>query len=82
MQAEQSLMEQPFSMSEAQRRYWEIGAATVLIHPESTLIRKTLGDVEFRSRYGLQVFGLRREGKAMQGYEELKLSASDATGQS
>ena len=78
MQEEQSLSKQPFSKAEAQRRYWEIGAATVLIHPESTLIGKTLSEVEFRSRYGLQVFGLRREGKAMQGYEELKLKASDS----
>ena len=78
MQEETSLSRHVFSKSEAQRRYWEIGAATILIHPESTLIGKSLSELEFRNRYGLQVFGLRREGQPVDGYEELKLKASDS----
>ena len=48
MQAEQSMVAQTFSMSDAQQQYWEIGAATVMVHPESTLIGHSLRDLEFR----------------------------------
>ena len=77
MQEEQSMVAEPYSTPEAVRRFWEIGAATVMVHAESALIGKSLCDLEFRSRYGLQVFGLRRNGEAVADYETLPLESSD-----
>ncbi|MGM3175295.1 SLC13 family permease [Dickeya lacustris] len=54
----------------------DVGMAEVLLIPDSGLLGKTLRDVAFRSRYGLTVVGIRREGEAMAGTladEALKL---------
>ena len=39
-----------------------LGVAEVLLSPKSTLQGKTLREVDFRTRYGLTVMGIRREG--------------------
>ncbi len=49
-------------LEEAGRRQGALGMAEVLLSPESTLQGKTLRDVDFRTRYGLTVMGIRREG--------------------
>ena len=72
------MVEQPFSKSDAQRRYWEIGAATVMIHPQSTLLGQSIRDLDFRNRFALQVFGLRRDGEPIADYEGMTLQASDS----
>lgn len=45
----------------------DVGMAEVSLIPDSELIGKTLYDVGFRSRYGLSVVGIRRNGEAMDG---------------
>jgi di/tricarboxylate transporter len=61
-----------------QRWLWELGAATVSIHPESALIGKSLCDAEFRSRNRLQVLGMRRNREPVAEYENVKLASSDS----
>jgi di/tricarboxylate transporter len=61
-----------------QRWLWELGAATVLIHPESELIGKSLCDAEFRSRNRLHVLGMRRKREPVAEYENVKLASSDS----
>jgi di/tricarboxylate transporter len=62
----QHLMELP-RLDESQRdeALQEIGAAEVMLAPESKLIGKTLGELEFRSRYHLTVLAIRRRGEPL-----------------
>lgn len=78
LSADQSLTEIAPSRQQRQRWLWTLGGAAVLIHPESRLIGKTLRELEFRTRYGLDVFGLRRSRKPVTDYEDVKLTASDS----
>lgn len=75
--SEQSLS--PFTITEQaiQRWLWEVGAATVLVHPESSLIGKSVCDTEFRSRYNVHVLGMRRDREPLENYEDVKLKPSD-----
>ena len=41
----------------------ELGVAEIMLAPESKLIGRTLGDVEFRSRYDLNVLAIRHRGE-------------------
>ncbi|WP_442482935.1 SLC13 family permease [Aeoliella sp. SH292] len=43
-----------------------IGMAEAIVTPDSDLVGKTLVEAEFRSRYGLNVIGLRRGSEAME----------------
>jgi di/tricarboxylate transporter len=61
-----------------QRWLWEIGGASVLVHPESALIGKTLIEAQVRSTYGFHVLGLRRGGEAVDDFTDTKLMASDS----
>lgn len=54
----------------------DVGMAEVSLIPDSELLGKTLRDVAFRSTYGLNVVGIRRQGEALEGRlvdEELQL---------
>ncbi|MHC5226027.1 SLC13 family permease [Ignatzschineria sp. LJL83] len=44
----------------------EIGMVEVTIHPDSQLIDKTVLENAFRSNYGLNVMGIRRQGKLLE----------------
>jgi len=70
----------PFIVSDRdrQRWMWELGGASVLIHPESTLTGKSLREAEFRTHYGLHVVGLRRGQEAVADFEDVELAASDS----
>jgi di/tricarboxylate transporter len=61
-----------------QRWMWEIGMAEVLVHPDSRLIGSSVTESEFRTRYGLQVIGLRRAGAAIGDVEHDKLESGDS----
>ncbi len=61
-----------------QRWLWELGAATVLVHPESQLIGESLREAAFRSRTGLHVLGVRRSKHPLPDFEDVKLHASDS----
>ncbi len=69
-----------FILSRVERRrwFWEAGGVVVLIHPESSLIGKSIREAEFRSRFGLHVLGLRRGQEPMEDFEDTKLAASDS----
>ena len=43
----------------------EVGAAEIMLAPESKLIGKTLGELEFRSRYHLAVLAVRHRGESL-----------------
>jgi di/tricarboxylate transporter len=43
----------------------EVGAAEVMLAPESKLVGKTLGELEFRSRYHVTVLAIRRRGEPL-----------------
>lgn len=56
----------------------EVGMAEVIVPPESSLIGKTVVELAFRSHHGLNVVGLRRNGKAYDGsVPEVKLTMGD-----
>lgn len=61
-----------------QRWAWEIGMASVLIHPDSTLIGHSLVEARFRTRYGLQAIGMRQGAVAIRDLETHKLAAGDS----
>ncbi|WFQ79917.1 SLC13 family permease [Xenorhabdus sp. SF857] len=44
-----------------------VGMAEVSVLPESELLGQSLRDMKFRTRYGLNVVGIRRGGKALEG---------------
>ena len=75
---EQALTPLPASKRNRQRWFWELGGAAVLIHPEAELIGKSLREAEFRTRYSLHVFGVRRNRKPITDYKDIKLAASDS----
>ena len=59
--AENSLERMPhLSDRERQALLQEVGVAEIMLAPESTLIGKTLADVEFRSRFNATVLSIRR----------------------
>lgn len=68
---------QPSQIS-LQFRHWELGAVSVLLHPNSTLIGRTLKSASFRERYGLTVFGLRRNQQAIEDFEQTPLASADS----
>lgn len=78
LMAENALTPYAASKQHRQRWLWELGAVAVLIHPESRFIGKTLRELEFRTRYGLHVFGIRRNRKPLPDYKDIRLTASDS----
>lgn len=57
----------------------EIGVVEAVVSPRSSIAGRTLGQVRFRERYGLQVLSLWREGRAMHGeLSSLTLRFGDA----
>jgi di/tricarboxylate transporter len=76
--AEAGLGRVPMSRAYRRRWFWEAGGAVVLVHPESSLIGKSLREAEFRSNYGLHVLGVRRGKEPLQDFEDAALAASDS----
>lgn len=68
----------PISERYRQRWLWELGAAAVLLHPDSGMIGKTLRDGEFRTRYQLRILGVRRGHKPLEAFEDVELAAGDS----
>ena len=75
---EQALVAIPASDRNQQRWLWELGGAAALIHPESTLIGKRLTEIDFQTRFGLHVLGVRRERESIADYKKVRLAASDS----
>ncbi len=76
--AEQHLTLAPLSARDRQRWLWELAGATILLHPDSDLIGKSLSEVEFYSRYHVQAIGLRHAGSAQSDFTDRKLVAGDS----
>lgn len=76
--SEQVLIRLPANKKERQRWLWEMGAATVLIHPESKLIDRSLREAEFRSNYDVHVFGLRRAKQPVAEFKDVRLRSADS----
>ena len=76
--AEQALTQQPANSRDRQRWLWDLGGATVLIHPDSKLIDKSLRAAEFRSNYDVHVYGLRRAKLAVADFKDVKLRSADS----
>lgn len=66
-EAELGLKALPLSGGYFSDRSYEIGMAEITILPESHLIGQTLLDAKFRSIYGLNAIGLRRNSAAVEG---------------
>lgn len=75
---ELSVTAHPVTERDKQRWLWELGGAAVLIHPDSTMIGKSVRDVGFRSTHRLQVLGLRRAQKVVADFEDVPLQSSDS----
>ncbi len=45
----------------------DVGMAEVSLIPDSELLGQTIREIGFRTRYGLNIVGLRRDGEAMEG---------------
>lgn len=45
----------------------DVGMAEVSLIPDSELLGQTIREIGFRTRYGLNIVGLRRDGEALQG---------------
>ncbi len=78
LQADHDLLEIPHTWDDRQRWLWDISGATVLIHPESQLLGKSLREGEFRSNYGVHVLGLRRNFQAVENFEDVSLQPADS----
>ncbi|MYM64002.1 SLC13 family permease [Pseudomaricurvus sp. HS19] len=78
LQEDHQLVEVPHNWSDRQRWLWDISGATVLIHPDSQLLGKSLRECEFRSSYGVHVLGLRRNFKAVENFEDISLQPADS----
>ena len=57
----------------------EVGVVEATIAPRSSLIGRTLGDITFRERYGLQVLAIWREDKPIRtGLAQVRIKFGDA----
>ncbi|PCM60907.1 SLC13 family permease [Klebsiella quasipneumoniae] len=45
----------------------DVGMAEVALIPDSEMIGKTVREIAFRTRFGLNIVGMKRDGKAMEG---------------
>jgi len=61
-----------------QRWFWELGTAAVLVHPDSSMLGKTLKEIEFRSVYDLTIVGLRRNGEAVPEFRDTRFRTGDS----
>lgn len=75
---DRGLVKIPYSPADRERWRWDISGAAVLIHPDSQLLGESLRECAFRSHYGVHVLGIRRNGHALQEYEDALLHAGDS----
>lgn len=67
------------SVDDDQRALWarDIGFASVMIHPDSGLVGKTIKDALFRTRGGVQVLAIKRKGELVDGFANAPLKVAD-----
>ena len=57
---------------------WRLGGASVLVHPDSTYIGKTIREGDFRLQFGLNVLGMRRGNEIVEDYSTTPLASGDS----
>ncbi len=72
------LLQSPINAGHRQRWLKEGGLATVLIHPESKLVGKSLQETALHDQYGLRVLGVMHKGETMDAFAGHKLESGDA----
>jgi di/tricarboxylate transporter len=65
------------SERDRRRMLHEYGAGVVLIHPDCQFIGKSLREMEFCSRYGIHVVGVRRTKKQLADFDNVPLFSGD-----
>jgi di/tricarboxylate transporter len=75
---EQRLLPLPKTRKERTRWLWDVGGASVVVHPESKLLGKTVRELEFHTRYRLQVLGMRRGTEIVEDYAHTPLGRGDS----
>jgi di/tricarboxylate transporter len=60
------------------RFLWDFGGASVLVHPDSTLVGKTVREADFFTRFRLQVIGLRHGREPVEDYAGTPLKSGDS----
>jgi len=76
--ATEGLLRLPVEETDRQNSRQELGMVEVMLPPNSELIGHTLAEVAFRSRHGLIVLGIKRNGKPLEGrLSEEKLAFGD-----
>lgn len=76
--AEQGLERQLEPVQQKRSWMWEIGAATIMIHPESKLVGKSLRECGFRTNFNLHALGIRRGQEPIPSYRDVKLRSADS----
>jgi di/tricarboxylate transporter len=65
--------------AETRKRFlWDFGGASVLVHPDSTLVGKTVREADFFTRFRLQVIGLRHGREPVEDYAGTPLKSGDS----
>ena len=59
-------------------RFYDVGMAEILLLPTTTLAGQSIAEMEFRSRYGVNVLGIRRQDNyLLHGIKDIRLHAAD-----
>lgn len=77
LKTSERLTSSDLSKKERTQHLHEIGIATFMIHPESSLIEKNLKEVNFRLRYGLHVLGIKRGKNLLSNFVDAPLLPAD-----
>lgn len=75
---DKSLTVVPPDENDQKRWSWDVSGASILIHPDSAMLGKSLRECEFRSTQGLHVLGMRRNFKAVDDFENASLNQADS----
>ena len=67
------------TVDDDRRALWarDVGFASVMIHPDSALVGKTIKDALFRTRGGVQVLAIKRRGDLVVGFADEPLKVAD-----
>jgi di/tricarboxylate transporter len=60
-----------------QRMLREYGAGVAMVHPDCQFVGRSLREIDFHERYGLQVIGIRRGGKLLDDFSSASLAVAD-----
>lgn len=75
---QESLTLAPEEEGDRRRLFHEYGSAIVLLHPDIQFAGKSLRELDFRTRFGIHVLGVRRGGKTLEEFADLPLAAGDS----